>query len=166
MTLPTWWPDKCIDNALRFGVFVQRMANRLIVGLYRYNSGAPLHRFRFLTRLKLELAAYERTGNQEHLINVANYAHLEMEAPEHPTAHFKEVDFSVTRDQLPNSLKTEIVMTLNLRSWRNFFRLRCSPAAHPQMRQIAVPMLAEFKRLIPVVFDDLHPDSRQAGGAA
>lgn len=34
-------------------------------------------------------------------------------------------------------------------------KARCSPAAHPQMRQIAVPLLAEFKRLIPVVFDDL-----------
>lgn len=59
------------------------------------------------------------------------------------------------RSVLPNSLKTEIVMTANLREWRHFFRLRCSPKAHPQMREIAVPMLAEFKRLIPIVFDDI-----------
>ncbi|MFZ1074832.1 MAG: FAD-dependent thymidylate synthase [Minisyncoccia bacterium] len=57
---------------------------------------------------------------------------------------------------LPNSLKTEVIMTLNLRSWRNFFRLRCAANAHPQMREIAVPMLAEFKRRIPVIFDDLE----------
>lgn len=62
------------------------------------------------------------------------------------------------RSVLPNSLKTEIVMTANLREWRHFFRLRCSPKAHPQMREVVVPMLAEFKRLIPVVFDDIMPE--------
>jgi thymidylate synthase (FAD) len=61
----------------------------------------------------------------------------------------------IARSVLPNSLKTEIIMTLDLRSWRNFFRLRTSTNAHPQMREIAVPMLAEFKRFLPVVFDDL-----------
>lgn len=61
------------------------------------------------------------------------------------------------RSVLPNSLKTEIVMTCNLREWRHFFRLRTAAAAHPQMREIAVPMLREFQRLIPVVFDDLTP---------
>lgn len=61
------------------------------------------------------------------------------------------------RSVLPNSLKTEIVMTCNLREWRHFFKLRIALAAHPQMREIAIPMLAEFKRLIPVVFDDIVP---------
>ena len=61
------------------------------------------------------------------------------------------------RSVLPNSLKTEIVMTCNLREWRHFFKLRTSKAAHPQMREIAIPMLAEFKRLIPVIFDDITP---------
>lgn len=59
------------------------------------------------------------------------------------------------RSVLPNSLKTEIVMSANLREWRHFFKLRTSKAAHPQMREIATPMLAEFKKLIPVVFDDV-----------
>ena len=59
------------------------------------------------------------------------------------------------RSVLPNSLKTEIVMTANLREWRHFFRLRTSTAAHPQMREVAVPLLAEFKSRVPVVFDDL-----------
>lgn len=60
------------------------------------------------------------------------------------------------RSILPNSLKTEVVMTANIREWRHFFRLRCSPAAHPQMRQIATMMLAEFKNAVPVIFDDLE----------
>lgn len=59
------------------------------------------------------------------------------------------------RSVLPNSLKTEIVVTMNLREWRHFFRLRCSPKAHPQMREIAMPLLAQFKKLIPMVFDDI-----------
>ena len=59
------------------------------------------------------------------------------------------------RSVLPNSLKTEIVITYNLRQWRHFFRLRAAPAAHPQMREITIPMLAKFKELIPVLFEDL-----------
>lgn len=61
------------------------------------------------------------------------------------------------RSVLPNSLKTEIVMTANLREWRHFFELRTAKAAHPQMRQLAVPLLKEFKELIPIVFDDIIP---------
>ncbi len=59
------------------------------------------------------------------------------------------------RSILPNSLKTEIVMTMNLREWHHFFTLRTSKAAHPQMREVAIPLLKEFKKLIPVVFDDI-----------
>lgn len=59
------------------------------------------------------------------------------------------------RSVLPNSLKTEIVVTMNLREWRHFFRLRTSERAHPQMREVAVPLLKEFQNRIPVVFDDI-----------
>lgn len=59
------------------------------------------------------------------------------------------------RSVLPNSLKTEIVVTMNLREWRHFFELRAAKAAHPQMRQIALPLLKAFQEMLPVVFDDL-----------
>lgn len=59
------------------------------------------------------------------------------------------------RSVLPNSLKTEIVVTMNLREWRHFFRLRTSTKAHPQMREIAIPLLNEFRERIPVIFDEL-----------
>ena len=62
------------------------------------------------------------------------------------------------RSVLPNSLKTEIVCTYNLRTWRHIFRLRAlgtTGAPHPQMLEIMVPLLKEFKMLIPVIFDDL-----------
>ena len=57
------------------------------------------------------------------------------------------------RSVLPNSLKTEIVMTANFREWRHIFSLRCSEAAHPQMREIMLPLQEEFRRRVPVVFD-------------
>lgn len=64
------------------------------------------------------------------------------------------------RAVLPTSLKTEVVMTANLREWRHFFSLRACGATgkpHPQMLEVAVPLLKEVKELIPVVFDDLEP---------
>ncbi|MBZ9622987.1 FAD-dependent thymidylate synthase [Clostridium sp. FP2] len=62
------------------------------------------------------------------------------------------------RSVLPNSLKTEIVVTMNLREWRHFFKLRTPQTAHPQMRELTIPLLAEFKTLIPVIFDDIKVD--------
>lgn len=59
------------------------------------------------------------------------------------------------RAVLPNSLKTELVMTANIREWRHFLKLRTSPAAHPQMREVAKLLLKELKTKIPVVFDDI-----------
>ena len=59
------------------------------------------------------------------------------------------------RSVLPNSLKTEIVVTMNLREWRHFFRLRTAPAAHPQMREMAELLLEAFRNGVPVIFDDL-----------
>lgn len=55
---------------------------------------------------------------------------------------------------LPNGLKTEIVMTTNMREWRHFFSLRADPAAHPQMQEIAYMLLAEFKDRVPVLFEE------------
>lgn len=74
-------------------------------------------------------------------------------------AYFKLLDIGLTpqeaRAVLPNSLKTEVVMTANLREWRTFFKLRCANAAHPQMREVTRPLLEDFKNMIPVVFDDI-----------
>jgi len=60
------------------------------------------------------------------------------------------------RSVLPNSTKTELVMTCNLREWRHFFKLRTAPAAHPQMREIAIPMLVELIHKLPEVFEDIE----------
>lgn len=57
---------------------------------------------------------------------------------------------------LPNLLKTEIVMTMNLREWRHFLKLRTNKASHPQMREVAGMILRFFKAQIPVIFDDIE----------
>lgn len=62
------------------------------------------------------------------------------------------------RAVLPNSLKTEVVMTANMREWRHFFKLRCAAAAHPQMREVACLLLGRFQEKIPVIFDDIKPE--------
>ena len=61
----------------------------------------------------------------------------------------------IARSVLPNCLKTEIVMTTNLREWRHFLKLRTAPDAHPQMRALVNPLLSELKSAIPIVFDDI-----------
>lgn len=48
------------------------------------------------------------------------------------------------RAVLPNSLKTELVMTGFVSDWKHFFELRCSPSAHPQARELAIPLQEEF----------------------
>lgn len=62
------------------------------------------------------------------------------------------------RSVLPNSTKTEITITANYREWRNFFKLRTAKAAHPQMREVTIPLLNELKQKLPVVFDDIETE--------
>jgi thymidylate synthase (FAD) len=62
------------------------------------------------------------------------------------------------REVLPNSLKTEIIMTANPREWRHFFKLRTSKAAHPQLRALARGLLVDLQSRVPVLFDDIGGD--------
>ena len=62
------------------------------------------------------------------------------------------------RDVLPNSLKTQIAITMNIREWRHFFRLRCAPVAHPQMVEIACKGLVEFYDYFPCLFEDIYQE--------
>ena len=78
-------------------------------------------------------------------------------------AYFNLLDCGCTpqeaRAVLPNSLKTELVMTANLREWRHFFKLRAANStgkAHPQMLEVTRPLLDKLKWLIPIVFDDIE----------
>lgn len=61
----------------------------------------------------------------------------------------------IARSVLPTCVKTEIVMTANLREWRHFLRLRMDKAAHPQMREVACKLYDQLAEMVPVVFEDL-----------
>ena len=63
------------------------------------------------------------------------------------------------RTVLPNSLATALVVTGNFREWRHFLKLRTDTAAHPQMREITIPLLKELQRRIPIIFDDIGADA-------
>lgn len=87
----------------------------------------------------------------EHSVEVAETAYKNMlEAGATPQE---------ARSVLPNSTKTEVVMTANLREWRHFLKLRAvgtTGKPHPQMQEVAVPLLRELKEKIPVIFEDLE----------
>ena len=74
-------------------------------------------------------------------------------------SYFQMIELGATpqeaRSVLPNSLKTELVTTMDLREWRHFFRLRADTAAHPQCREVACMLLDRFAREYPVFFEDL-----------
>jgi len=67
----------------------------------------------------------------------------------------------IARSVLPNALASRLIVTYNLRNWRHFFLMRTSIEAHPQMKQVTIPLLKEFQEKIPLLYDDIVPESRQ-----
>lgn len=65
------------------------------------------------------------------------------------------------RSVFPNALASKIIMTGNLRSWRHFLRMRTTKEAHPQMRQVTIPLLGQFQRAVPLIYDDIVPEASQ-----
>lgn len=70
----------------------------------------------------------------------------------------------IARSVFPNALASRIIITGNLRNWRHFFIMRTTREAHPQMRQVTIPLLAEFQAKIPMLFDDISPMNKQSEG--
>lgn len=84
--------------------------------------------------------------------------------------YFELLNYGATpqeaRSVLPNSLKTEITLTGNYREWRHFFKLRACDAtgtAHPQMKEVTIPLLQELKERLPIIFDDLEIKGKKRG---
>lgn len=66
------------------------------------------------------------------------------------------------RSVFPNALASRLIMTGNLRSWRHFFVMRTTAEAHPQMRQVTIPLLKEFQDTFPLLYDDIKPNMKQS----
>jgi thymidylate synthase (FAD) len=95
-----------------------------------------------------------------------DYSPLWITAIENAERAYKELLAAGWRPQearsvFPNALSSKIIVTYNLRVWRHFFCMRTSKEAHPQMRQVVIPLLEEFKKLVPVLYEDIIPESRQ-----
>jgi len=75
-------------------------------------------------------------------------------------AYFKLIKLGETpqiaRSVLPNSLKTEIVVTANLREWCLILTQRTANAAHPQIREVMLPLLTELKKKLPAIFNTIN----------
>lgn len=64
------------------------------------------------------------------------------------------------RSVLPNSLKTEMRVTTNIREWRHILKIRTEAGVHPQMAEVMVPLLIEFRRIWPILFADIIYDPK------
>lgn len=62
----------------------------------------------------------------------------------------------IARSILPNSLKTEVIMTANLREWRHVLKLRTSKRAHPDMRILMLKAHKFLVESLPEVFADIE----------
>ena len=91
-----------------------------------------------------------------------SYARWEKACKEAESAYFDLLKAGCSAQEaravLPNSLKTELVMTADIREWRHFLRLRCSRAAHPQIREVATQLLEMLQWDMPVLFGDIWED--------
>jgi len=77
-------------------------------------------------------------------------------------AYFKLLELGSTpqeaRAVLPNSLKTELVVTANMREWRHILNLRAAGTTgkpHPQMTEVMIPLMQELKKKLPALFEDI-----------
>jgi thymidylate synthase (FAD) len=92
--------------------------------------------------------------------NIENKTRLWFNAMLHSENYYKDLLSNgwtpqQARSVLPNSLKTEVDITTNAREWRHIFDLRCDASAHPQMREIMVPLQQEFAKRNPILFGDV-----------
>ena len=99
--------------------------------------------------------------------DTTGYAIWEQAMADAELAYFSLLEWGCTPEEaravLPNALKTELIMTANMREWRHFFRLRCAPAAHPQMRSLAIPLYRKFADALPELFGDIGAELRIIG---
>ena len=77
-------------------------------------------------------------------------------------SYFKLLEYGAkpqeARDVLPTSVKADIVMTTNLTEWKHIFNLRACDStgpAHPQMKEVMIPLFKEMREKYPFAFGDM-----------
>ena len=68
------------------------------------------------------------------------------------------------RQVLPIGIKSEIVISANLREWRHIFKMRTSQYAHWEIRRVMCNLLEKVQSIIPIIFDDFFEASTDENG--
>lgn len=63
------------------------------------------------------------------------------------------------RTMLPHSVAAEVCMTCNIREWKHVLDLRTKKTVHPEIRQLLIPLLLEFKKTMPEIFEGIEYDT-------
>ncbi len=147
---------------------IGEMLCRDMMEFFQYPYAHPVKTARIIERIggKYPIASW---GDQKFQMIVPTYFHNNpsvnnwhwFEAMDNAEQTYREMRYNGARPQdardvLPNSTKTEIVVTCNLREWRTIFSLRADKPAAPVMREIMVPFLKEMKEKLPDIFFDLE----------
>lgn len=118
-----------------------------------------------ITFIAPEWYTTEGDGSIDH--NASAEWYLAMQAAENSYKKLIELGMKPeqAREVLPNSTACRIMIKANVREWRHIFELRCSKAAYPQMRSLAIQMLKLAADAVPVAFDDLDHQYVKEGSA-
>ena len=91
---------------------------------------------------------------------IAAYGVWEIAMRESEKAYFKMLDLGYSAQEarivLPTNLKTELIMTAKNYEWNHFFELRADKPAHPQMKELAIPLLIDFTNRFPELFKETY----------
>jgi len=127
------------------------------------------HRLGAYTQESTRFVNYSKPGHEAQFIKPLGVNATEtfwQGAIEHAEASYQamiheHIPPQLARSVFPNALASKLIVTYNLRNWRHFFLMRTSKESHPQMRQVTIPLLKEFQETIPLLYDDIIPESRQ-----
>lgn len=129
------------------------------------------HRIGSYTQESTRFVNYQKKGGEAKFIRPPQLDEMSMQLWERAMTEAEAsymaltsngVSPQIARSVLPNSLASKIIITFNLRTWRYFFLMRTSKETHPQMKQVTLPLLKEFQDKIPILFEDIVPEQRQA----
>lgn len=89
-------PAEILDAQVSFE-FLRLMGHGVTMGRFRYGPirGSGLPPTKNIHEIRKRITLYEETGNQEHLVDVANFAMVEYMKPCHPNPHFEASDDGV-----------------------------------------------------------------------
>lgn len=154
------------------GIGYEIVRHRIRLGWGDESTDSPLDGSGAYTQESTRFINYKKRGGEAKFIKPMVFAEQEQDEnwyeaiSDSEKSYMRLVEMGVSpqiaRSVFPNALATKIIATYNLRTWRHFFVMRTSAQAHPQMRQVTEPLLAEFKEKIPILYEDIIAGGQQS----